>query len=381
MNFSDSVFLSRAIALAENGLYTASPNPRVGCVIVQDGRVIAEGWHQQAGGDHAEAAALRHCSGDLQNAEVFVSLEPCAHSGKTPSCAEALIRARPCRVVAAVADPNPLVCGKGMQMLNDAGIQASFAPPDSECARQAADLNIGFFSRMLRRRPWLRLKVAATLDGKSALASGLSRWISGEESRRDAHHLRARSCAIITGVGTALIDNPQLNIRHVSSPRQPLRVLIDRDLRVRPDLTMFADGSAMIATAQTPAQSAKDMFADKAEIVSYPNPDGKVDLGRLLAELASRGMNEVTVEAGRRLCGAFVAADLADEIVVYYAPKLFGGGLDMFDAPAPDTPDDAAKFVIAGCERMGDDVKVAYEKPGIRQDMATRAHEAAAKNI
>ncbi len=366
----DAFWLSRALSLAENGLYTAAPNPRVGCVIVRGGRVVGEGWHQKTGGAHAEAAAMRSC-GDLRDAEVFVSLEPCAHVGETPSCAAALARAKPARVVAAMPDPNPQVAGRGMRMLRDAGIAAEFAPAAGEMFRRALDLNLGFVSRMIRGRPWLRLKIAATLDGKTALSSGLSRWISGEESRLDAHRLRARSCAILAGIGTALADNPRLTVRGVSSPRRPLRVLVDRDLRAPPDLKMFAEDGAIVATA------ARDkIFAGNAEVLRLPGADGRVDLAALLRELAARGVNEATVEAGRRLCGAFVAADLADEIVLYQAPKLFGGGMAMIETAPPQTPDAAMKFFVKQCGRSGDDIKIVYENPRSRSVLADAAARA-----
>ena len=352
----DARYLSRAIALAENGMYTAAPNPRVGCVIVRDNKIIGEGWHRKAGEAHAEIAAMQNCKSEIHNAEVFVSLEPCAHDGRTPSCAKELIRAKPARVLAAMPDPNPQVAGRGIRMLREAGIQAACIPPDNELFARALDLNIGFVSRMIRGRPWLRLKIAATLDGKTALDSGLSKWISNEESRTDAHRLRARSCALITGIGTVLIDNPRLTVRHVSSSRQPLRVLIDRDLRAPPHLHLFDGDGAMIATA-----AVKKSFSGNAEVLRLPDENGKVDLSALLRELAAREVNEATVEAGRRLCGAFVFAELADEIVLYQAPKIFGGGAAMLECNPPQSPDAAAKFFLKQCKRFGDDLKIVYE--------------------
>ena len=360
MDFADAKWLSRALSLAENGLYTAAPNPRAGCVIVRGGRIVGEGWHRRAGEDHAEIAALKSCD-NARGADIFVSLEPCAHAGKTPPCVEALIRARPARVVAATPDPNPQVAGRGMKMLRDAGIVAEYAPAGSDIFSRALDLNIGFFSRMTRKRPWLRLKIAATLDGKTALSSGLSKWISGEESRLDAHRLRARSCALITGIGTALVDNPRLTVRGISSPCAPRRVLVDRELRAPSDLQLFVGGGAIIATA------ARDKtFSGNAEVLVLPDGGGRVDLAALLAELAAREVNEAMTEAGRRLCGAFVAAGLADEIVLYQSPKLFGGGMAMIDAPPPDSPATAAAFRIKQHARCGDDIKIVFESPAAR---------------
>lgn len=361
----DFSHLSRALALAENGLHTASPNPRVGCVIVRDGKIVGEGWHRKTGEAHAEIVAMQNCEQELQNSEVFVSLEPCAHIGETKSCAKELIRAKVGRVVAAMPDPNPQVAGRGIAMLRAAGIAATFAKSGGEIFSRALDLNIGFVSRMVRKRPWLRLKIAATLDGKTALSSGLSKWISGEESRADSHRLRARSCAIITGIGTALTDNPKLTARTIGESRTPLRVLIDRDLRAPPDLRMFDGERALIATAA----SGKE-FCGNAEVLHLPDKNGRVDLHLLLGELAARGINEAVVEAGRRLCGAFVAAGLVDEIVLYQSPKLFGGGAAMIEMQPPPTPALAEKFLLKQCSRIGDDVKIVYESPNARSVLA-----------
>ncbi len=366
------MFLRRALSLAENGMHTAAPNPRVGCVIVRDGKILGEGWHRRAGEEHAEAAAVRQCGGELQGAEVFITMEPCAHTGKTPPCAAMLARAKPARVVAVMPDPNPQVAGRGMAALRAAGIAAEFAPPDGAIFQQALELNIGFVSRMTRERPWLRLKIAATADGKTALPDGRSRWISGEESRLDAHRLRARSCALITGIGTALADNPALTARGVSAPRQPLRVLADGKMRARAGLKMF-DGGGILATAQKAAD-----FAPGVEVLSLPGADGKVDLHALLRALARRGINEATAEAGRRLCGAFAAAGLADEIIIYQSPKIFGGGLDILEMPPPDSPADAPSYILKHCARLGDGVKLIYESPQARQTLADAALRAAA---
>ena len=357
----DAAVLRRALALAKNGLFTSSPNPRVGCVIRRNGKTIGEGWHRRAGEAHAEVIAMQNCGSDLQDAEMFVSMEPCAHEGKTPSCAAMLAKAKPARVVVAMPDPNPQVAGQGLAMLQKAGIKTVCAEKTDKVFARALDMNIGFASRMIRQRPWVRLKIAATADGKTALSSGLSQWISGEESRKDAHYLRARSCAMITGVGTALADNPQLTVRHVSCSRQPLRVLIDGSLRASADLRMFS-GGAIVACA-VPARH----IADDVEVLSLPDSDGKVDLAALLNELAMRGVNEVTVEAGRRLCGAFVNAGLADEMVVYHAPLFFGGGFDMMQLPPPSSPQQATRWRLVQCERMDEDAKLVYESPDSRQ--------------
>ncbi len=357
----DAAVLQRALALAKNGLFSASPNPRVGCVIRRGHKTIGEGWHRRAGEAHAEVVAMQNCNDNLHGAEMFVNMEPCSHEGKTPSCAAMLAKAKPARVVIAMPDPNPQVAGRGLKMLREAGIETVCAEKTDAIFARALDMNIGFVSRMIRRRPWVRLKIAATADGKTALSSGLSQWISGEESRADAHYLRARSCAIITGVGTATADNPQLTVRHVSSPRQPLRVLIDGQLRAPADLRMFS-GGAMVACAV-----AASPVADDVEVLSLPDSDGRVDLAALLSELAARGVNEITVEAGRRLCGAFVNAGLADEMVVYHAPLFFGGGFDMVQLPPPPSPQQATRWRLVQCTTMGEDAKLVYESPDSRK--------------
>ena len=360
MNSTDERLLSRALDLAENGLYTTTPNPRVGCVLVRDGRIVAEGWHRRAGEAHAEALALRNVNGDARGASAYVTLEPCAHIGKTPSCAEALARARPARVVVALPEPNPQAAG-GAAILRAAGVQVEFAAPESAVRRRATAQNVGFLSRMTRGRPWVRLKIAATLDGKTALDSGLSRWISNEESRRDAHRLRARSCAILTGVGTATTDNPRLTVRHVSTARQPLRVLVDSSFRAAPSLALFEGGNLLVAAAAPPPDGYP------AETATLANAAGKVDLSALMILLARREINEVTVEAGRKLNGALLAAGLADEIVLYLAPRAFGGGKDMLAFPppyTPPTPADAPLFSTAEVRRFGDDIKIVYRRVG-----------------
>lgn len=374
----DRRWLVRALTLAENGLFTATPNPRVGCVICRSGRVIGEGWHRAAGEAHAEIIAMRQCDNNLRDADVYVNLEPCAHEGRTPPCAPLLAAARPARVVIATLDPNPTVSGKGVALLRDAGIDVVVVPPSDIIFQQALALNIGFVSRMVRKRPWLQLKIAATLDGKTALSSGLSRWISGERARIDAHYLRARSCAILTGIGTAQADDPQLTVRHVHTPRQPQRILVDRHLQATSTLRLFA-GGAIVASAQ----SVPDFFADGVEVLSLPDSSGRVDLLQLMCELSARGINEVLVEAGRRLSGALLAAGLVDEIVLYQAPRVFGdSAFSMFDAPAPSTPAEAPTFALRQIEPLGDgDIKIIYDSLTAQQQLTAGIIDAAtAKN-
>jgi diaminohydroxyphosphoribosylaminopyrimidine deaminase/5-amino-6-(5-phosphoribosylamino)uracil reductase len=337
MNFSaaDHGFMARALQLAQRGLYGTTPNPRVGCVMVRDGRVIGEGWHEKAGLPHAEAVALNAIAGTGSlcvpgnplrgqataiGATAYVTLEPCSHFGRTPPCADALIEAGVVRVVAAMPDPNPLVAGQGLARLAKAGI----AVASGLLAAEAHELNIGFVSRMTRGRPWLRLKVAASLDGKTALNNGVSQWITGAEARRDAHAWRARSCAVLTGIGTVKDDNPRLTVREVTTTRQPLRVVIDSRLETPLDAAVLEGGNILIAAAQDDAGRSAALRARGAEIVILPNAQGKVELADLLQELGRRGINEVLVEAGTRLNGSLLREGCVDELLIYQAPILLG---------------------------------------------------------
>ena len=341
MSFSaaDHAFMAHALQLARRGLYSTSPNPRVGCVIVRDGRVIGEGWHERAGLPHAEAAAIaaivgagdtakgdrggvaRGGHGEVaQGATAYVTLEPCSHFGRTPPCADALIAAGVARVVAAMQDPNPLVAGQGLARLAAAGIEVASGLLQVE----ATDLNVGFVSRMTRGRPWLRLKVAASLDGKTALNNGVSQWITGPAARRDAHAWRARSCAVLTGIGTVKDDNPRLTVREVQTTRQPLKVVIDSRLETPPDAAVLEGGKVLIAAAQDDAVRGAALRARGAEIVLLPNAQDKVALGDLLLELGRRGINEVLAEAGTRLNGSLLREGCVDELLIYQAPILLG---------------------------------------------------------
>ena len=320
---ADHVFMARALQLARRGLYGTTPNPRVGCVLVRDGRIIGEGWHQQAGLPHAEAvalAALAAAGATARGATAYVTLEPCSHFGRTPPCADALIGAGVARVVVAMQDPNPLVAGQGLAQLAAAGIEVGSGLLQAE----AAELNIGFVSRMTRGRPWLRLKVAASLDGKTALNNGASQWITGPAARRDAHAWRARSCAVLTGIGTVRDDNPRLSVREVQTTRQPLKVVIDSRLETPPDAAVLAGGNVLIAAAQEDADRSAALRQRGAEIVILANAHGKVDLAALLLELGRRGINEVLAEAGTRLNGSLLGENCVDELLIYQAPLLMG---------------------------------------------------------
>jgi len=316
---ADSQWMARALQLGQRGLLTATPNPRVGCVLVKNGKNIGEGWHVRAGEAHAEVHALRAAGAAAQGATAYVTLEPCSHHGRTPPCAEALIEAGVARVVCAMQDPNPRVAGQGFAMLRAAGIAV-------ECGLMEAaarDLNIGFVSRMTRGLPFVRSKIAASLDGRTALANGVSQWITGAAARVDVQHWRARSCALVTGIGTVLADDPQLNVR-IATERQPLRVVLDSALRMPPTARMLQGGRVLVCTASQDAGKRAALERQGAEVLLLPDAAGQVDLPAVLRELARRGINEVLVEAGKTLNGALLRAGLLDELVLYLAPQLLG---------------------------------------------------------
>ncbi len=351
----DHKFMAQALRLAEKGLYTTTPNPRVGCVIVRDGKVVGTGSHKLAGEPHAEIHALRQAGGLARGATVYVTLEPCSHHGRTPPCAEALVAAQVARVVVAMVDPNPLVAGNGLALLQQAGIRTDIGLLENE----ARELNVGFVSRMTCGRPWLRLKIAASLDGKTALGNGVSQWITGPDARRDAHRLRARSCAVLTGIGTVLADDPMLNVRDVETTRQPLRVVVDSGLRMPPAAKMLAQGKTLVLTASADQARAGQLRAAGAEVLALPGEDGRVDLARMLDELGRRGLNEITVEAGRGLNGALVRQGLVDEFVVYLAPLLLGDrARGMFDLPELVAMEGRRELRIAGVAMVGRDLRI-----------------------
>ncbi len=351
----DHKFMAQALRLAEKGLYTTTPNPRVGCVIVRDGKVVGTGSHKLAGEPHAEVHALRQAGGLARGATVYVTLEPCSHHGRTPPCAEALVAAQVAHVVVAMVDPNPLVAGNGLALLQQAGIRTDIGLLENE----VRELNVGFVSRMTCGRPWLRLKIAASLDGKTALGNGVSQWITGPDARRDAHRLRARSCAVLTGIGTVLADDPMLNVRDVETTRQPLRVVVDSGLRMPPAAKMLAQGKTLVLTASADQARAGQLRAAGAEVLALPGEDGRVDLARMLDELGRRGLNEVTVEAGRGLNGALVRQGLVDEFVVYLAPLLLGDrARGMFDLPELVAMEGRRELRIAGVAMVGRDLRV-----------------------
>lgn len=319
-NAADSHWMAHALRLAERGLNTTSPNPRVGCVLVKDGIIIGEGWHERAGELHAEPIAL-HAAGECaRGATAYVTLEPCSHFGRTPPCADALIAAGVARVVIAMQDPNPLVSGKGVAKLRDSGVVVETGLMEAS----ALELNLGFVSRMTRGIPWVRSKIAASLDGRTALANGVSQWITGPAARQDVQRLRARSCAVLTGIGTVLADDPQLNVRDSEVVRQPLRVVLDSHLQL-PSSARILQGGGVLIYAAIP-DSAKITVLEQlgAQVVVLPNSDAQVDLPAMLGDLARRGINEVLVEAGAKLNGGLLQAGLVDELLLYLAPQLLG---------------------------------------------------------
>ena len=349
---ADHAHMARALQLAARGIFTTTPNPRVGCVIVRDGRIVGEGWHERAGAPHAEIHALEQAGEAARGATVYVTLEPCSHHGRTPPCAEALVNAGVARVVAAMRDPNPLVAGGGIDMLTLAGIRAEVGLLESE----ARALNPGFISRMTRQRPWLRLKTAATLDGKTALANGASQWITGEAARADVQRLRARACAILTGSGTVLADNPRMNVRDVDIGRQPLRVIVDSALRTPADAAILP---ALVACHHADPKLRAALERAGAEVIELPAADGRVDLAALLTLLGQRGVNELHAEAGAALNGALLTAGLVDEWVAYMAPMAVGDhARGLFAHPPLTSLAGAAQFKLADVRQIGGDLRL-----------------------
>ena len=352
---ADHTYMAQALRLAEQGLYGTSPNPRVGCVIVRAGAVVGEGWHERAGTPHAEVHAL-HAAGELaQGATAYVTLEPCSHHGRTPPCADALIAAGVARVVVAMQDPNPLVSGQGLARLQAAGVQVDCGLLEN--AAQA--LNIGFVSRMTRKLPWVRLKTASSLDGKTALNNGVSFWITGEAARLDVHRLRARACVILTGIGTVLADDPRMDVRNIATQRQPLRVVVDSQLRTPVSAKILTGGNTLIVGAIADQEKIARLEGAGAEVIILPNASGKVDLPKLLAELAGRQLNEVMIEAGGTLNGALLNAGLIDEWVMYTAPVLMGNkARGLFDMPELTEMSQRREVSIQDVRMVGQDIRI-----------------------
>jgi diaminohydroxyphosphoribosylaminopyrimidine deaminase / 5-amino-6-(5-phosphoribosylamino)uracil reductase len=357
----DTARLREALVLADSAIGVSDPNPRVGCIIGHaDGRVLGSGSTQQAGGPHAEVMALRaaQASGsDVRGATAWVTLEPCAHHGRTPPCCDALVEAGLSRVVVAVGDPFPQVAGAGIRRLRAAGITVDMAPP--EIADAARELNIGFFSRVERGRPFVRMKIAASLDGRTALLNGVSQWITGPQARADGHAWRKRAGAVLTGVGTVLEDDPRLDVRLVPTTLQPLRVVVDSLLQL-PTTARVLDrpGHVLIATTSADARLHAALVERGAAVVRMPAAAGKVDLHALLADLAQRGVNELHVEAGHKLNASLIRAGLVDELLVYLAPMLIGPGRGMVNLPEKLRLEDATAFVYFEFSPCGTDLRL-----------------------
>jgi len=351
----DHRYMARALELARRGLHTACPNPRVGCVIVREGRVVGEGWHERAGAAHAEVGALAQAGARARGASAYVSLEPCAHHGRTAPCVDALGSAGIKRVIAAMRDPNPLVSGKGIARLE----QQSIAVETGLLEDEARELNIGFVSRMTRGRPWVRVKLAASLDGKTALANGQSRWITGETARRDGHQWRARSCAVLTGIGTVRDDDPLLTVREVATTRQPLRVVVDSRLEIPLDARILDGGAVLVAAAHEDRGKIAALRAKGAEVIVMPNRAGKVELRGLFEELGRREINEVHVEAGYKLNGSLLGEALVDELVLYLAPHVIGDtARGMFHLPELTDLAGRRQLQIRDLRMVGADIRV-----------------------
>ena len=351
---ADRAHMARALVLAAKGLCTTPPNPRVGCVIVRDGVVIGEGWHERAGEAHAEVNALadaRTRGHDPRGATLYVTLEPCNHAGRTPACTDAVLAAGVGRVVAAMADPNP-EAAHGAARLRAAGIAVDVGLLEDE----ARELNIGFVSRMIRGRPWVRMKAAASLDGRTALTSGASQWITGEAARADGHGWRARACAILTGIGTLRQDDPQLTVRAVATTRQPRRIVIDRHAQTPPTARVFGGGGAWVVTAG----ERNPLWPAGVEVLALPDAERRVDLAALMLVLGSREINELHVEAGGKLNGALLAAGLVDELLLYLAPCLLGDparGVAEWRTGLARLSDRVA-LALHDVARVGDDLRV-----------------------
>ena len=364
----DHDFMNAALAEAKKALFISNPNPRVGCVIVKNDEVIGRGHTQVVGGDHAEIVAIKDAKNqghDLSGATVYVTLEPCCHHGRTPPCTDSLIQAKVSTVIVAMQDPNPLVAGQGLEKLREAGITIRCGLLEKE----ATDLNIGFVTRMTQQRPWVRLKVASSLDGKTALNNGVSQWITSEEARQDGHRWRAQACCILSGIGTVREDNPQLNVRGIDTPRQPIRVLIDSFLEVSLDAKILDDsigGHTVVVCGQVDAMHFEKMSQALREknvtLVALPdksNNKGKVDLPAVFKYLAEKlHINEVHVEAGFKLNGSLLRENCVDELLVYLAPRMVGEGLGMAKLPDLSSLDQTLDWHLIEHTLIGNDLRL-----------------------
>lgn len=361
----DHQMMSEALAQAQKALYLSNPNPRVGCVIAKEGKVIGRGFTQAVGKAHAEVQALADAQAqgsDVVGSTIYVTLEPCSHTGRTPPCVDALLAAKPAKVIVAMSDPNPLVAGKGLEKLRAAGIEVQCGLLESE----AQSLNRGFISRMTRGLPWVRMKIAASLDGKTALPDGRSQWITGPLARADGHHWRAQACAIVTGVGTVKEDDPSLNVREVETQRQPMRIIIDSKLETpktakilqNPELSGVLIVCANLDNPEMQAK-AQNFEARGIQVIAMANAFGKVDLPSLFSYLAKeREMNEIHVESGFKLNGSMLREDCVDELLLYYAPFLMGEGIGMANVGPLNELSERQNWQIIGQALFGPDLRL-----------------------
>lgn len=354
---NDTDGMRAALAQAAKALYSATPNPRVGCVIVRDDDVLAEGHTQPTGFAHAEAHALHHAQQqgvDVRGATVYVSLEPCSHHGRTPPCADALVTAGVARVVVAIEDPNPLVAGQGLARLRAAGIKVELGV----LAEEAREMNRGFLHRMQHGRPWVRMKIAASLDGGTALQNGESQWITSTQARDDGHAWRARACAVLTGIGTVQQDDPQLNVRAVETSRQPRRIVVDSQLEISPQAKILQGAASWIFSTVEGGARADQLRAEGHELIALPDDSGKVDLRALMNELGRREINELHVEAGFKLNGSLLRAGVVDELLLYFAPCLLGPAQGLARLPVLEHLSDRLAFRFHEVEQVGPDLRL-----------------------
>ena len=353
---NDYAYMAYALRLAEKGLYSTTPNPRVGCVITNNGKIVGSGWHERAGQAHAEIVALNEAGEAAHGAIAYITLEPCSHYGRTPPCATALIDAGIAKAIIAMEDPNPLVSGRGCALLQQAGVAVQKGLLNAE----AHALNAGFVSRMVHKKPCVSLKIAASLDVKTALKNGISQWITGDAARRDGHRWRAQSCAILTGIGTVKIDNPQLTVRSIHTSRQPKKVIVDSRLSIPLDAQLLQGKEVLIFT--THAENARKKQALEklgVRIIVLSDSEGKVDLRKMMTVLADFGMNEILVEAGCSLNGALVEAGLVDEIIFYFAPHLIGNDAQgMLRLPELIDLQQKKALAIQDLRMIGKDIRV-----------------------
>lgn len=354
---SPQFFMSEALRLAEKALFTTSPNPRVGCVIVQNNEIVGRGYHVKAGESHAEVMALEEAGSKSEGSDVYVTLEPCSHTGRTPPCVNALIKAKVKKVFIAMQDPNPLVSGQGIQKLKEASIEIEVGVMEV----QAQQLNLGFISRMTKKLPYVRAKLAVSIDGKTALHNGKSQWITGDAARADAQYWRASSCAIVTGIGTVLSDNPKLSVRLYENARQPLRVVVDSELKIPLDAHILHEKPLLIVYANDKQKKLPQLQALGIECTQLDD-SGKVDLVALIKMLAEREMNEVWIEAGEGLNGAFLKAHLIDELIIYYAPVILGSeAKGMFTLPAYEDLENKITTTLIDHRWVGQDLRMRFK--------------------